>query len=170
MALKLLVRRPGAARSDMDIFHCDHCGQLVFFENTQCMQCGHRLAYLPEVRQMGSLESLADGLWHSPLAGLARTEYRLCANYTACDVCNWAVSVSDGNPLCLSCRLTRVIPDLDAAGHRQAWYLLEVAKRRLLYSLLKLRLPVSDRQSDASCGIAFELVADVSGPYQPVIT
>jgi hypothetical protein len=101
------------------------------------------------------------------VAGAARTEYRLCANYTAYDVCNWAVSASDGNPLCLSCRLTRVIPDLDAAGHRQAWYRLEVAKRRLLYSLLKLRLPVADRQTDPSSGLAFELVAGVTGPHQP---
>ena len=151
----------------MDIFHCDHCGQLVFFENTQCMQCGHRLAYLPETGQMGSLESLADGLWHSPAPDRAPTEYRLCANYTAYDVCNWAVCASDGNPLCLSCRLTRVIPDLDAAGHRQAWYRLEVAKRRLLYSLLKLRLPMADRQTDPSCGLAFELVEGPSSPHQP---
>ncbi len=50
--------------------------------------------------------------------------------------------------LCLSCRLTRVIPDLDVAGHRDAWYRLEVAKRRLLYTLLELRLPVVDRQTD----------------------
>jgi hypothetical protein len=153
----------------MKIFHCDHCGQLVFFENTQCLQCGHRLAYLPGIGQMGSLESLANGLWHSPAADAAGTEYRLCANYTAHDVCNWAVDASDGNPLCLSCRLTRVIPDL-AAGHREAWYRLEVAKRRLLYSLLKLRLPVTDRQTDPSRGLAFELVADASGPQPPVVT
>jgi hypothetical protein len=114
----------------MDIFHCDHCGQPVFFENTTCVQCGHRLAYLPDVGQMGSLESLAEGLWHSPAA--TGTEYRLCANYTSYDVCNWAVKASDENPLCLSCRLSRVIPDLDAAGHHEAWYRLEVAKRRLL--------------------------------------
>jgi hypothetical protein len=154
----------------MDIFHCDYCGQLVFFENIECMQCGHRLAYLPEIGQMGSLEPLADNLWHLP-ADAARTEYRLCANYTGYDVCNWAVNASDENPLCLSCRLTRVIPDLDVAGHREAWYRLEVAKRRLLYTLLKLRLPVTDRQTDPSCGLAFELVADASGPHQrPVVT
>jgi hypothetical protein len=153
----------------MDIFHCDHCGQLVYFENTRCLQCGHRLAYLPGVGQMGSLEPLSNGLWHSPVAGAAGTEYRLCTNYTEHDVCNWAVDASDGNPLCVSCRLTRVIPDLDAAGHREAWYRLEVAKRRLLYSLLKLGLPVTDRQSDPSCGLAFELVADVSAPYQPPV-
>jgi hypothetical protein len=155
----------------MDIFHCDHCDQLVFFENSQCVRCGHRLAYLPGAGRMGSFESVDDGLSDSSAAEAPRTKYRLCANYTTFDVCNWAVNEADGNPLCLSCRLTRVIPDLDVAGHREAWYRLEVAKRRLLYTLLKLRLPVTDRRADPSCGLAFELVADASGPHKaPVLT
>jgi hypothetical protein len=153
----------------MKIFHCDNCGQLVFFENIQCMQCGHRLAYLPDAGRMGALESIADGLWQSHAADAGSTKYRLCANYAAYDICNWAVDASDTNPLCLSCRLTRVIPDLDAAGHRDAWYRLEVAKRRLLYTLIELHLPVVDRQTDPSRGLAFELVADASGPLQPPV-
>ena len=24
----------------MKIFHCDHCRQLLFFENVQCVKCG----------------------------------------------------------------------------------------------------------------------------------
>ena len=153
----------------MDIFRCDHCGHLVSFENSECLRCGYRLAYLPDVGQMGSLESLADGRWHAPAA--SGSEYRLCANYSAYDVCNWAVNASDGNPLCISCRLTRVIPDLDAQGHRAAWYRLEVAKRRVVYTLVELRLPVANRQTDVSCGLAFELVADTAGPHQhPVLT
>jgi len=151
----------------MDIFRCDHCGHLVSFENSECLRCGYRLAYLPDVGQMGSLESLADGRWHAPAASGSNTEYRLCANYGAYDVCNWAVNASDGNDLCLSCRLTRLIPDLDVAGHLDAWYKLEVAKRRLLYTLLELRLPVVDRQTDPCRGLAFELVADVAGPHHP---
>ena len=43
----------------------------------------------------------------------------------------------DAASLCESCRLTHVIPDL--AGRRtEAWYRLEVAKRRLVYTLLAL--------------------------------
>ena len=40
----------------MKIFHCDHCDQLVFFENTQCVSCGHLLAFLPDLAEIGSLE------------------------------------------------------------------------------------------------------------------
>jgi len=28
------------------VFHCDHCGQLLFFENTACMNCGQAVAFL----------------------------------------------------------------------------------------------------------------------------
>lgn len=36
----------------MKIFHCNHCRQLVFFENIQCVKCGHALAYLPDQADM----------------------------------------------------------------------------------------------------------------------
>ena len=58
---------------------------------------------------------------------------------------NWAVPAADPEPLCRSCRFPRVIPDLTQPGHRDAWYRLEVAKRRLLYSLLRLGLPLADK-------------------------
>ena len=32
----------------MRVFHCDHCGQLLFFENVNCLHCGRALAYVPE--------------------------------------------------------------------------------------------------------------------------
>src|SRR3954453_6734227 len=120
----------------MKIFHCDHCGNLVFFENVQCVNCEHPLAYLPDLGVVGSLDQGDDGLWSSPLSRSAGKPYRLCRNYTEHNVCNWALVADDEDPLCLSCRLTSVIPDLDVPGQQQAWYKVEVAKRRLVYSLL----------------------------------
>ena len=96
----------------MKVFHCDHCGHLLFFENTQCVRCGRLVAYLPDLALVGSLdateERTADGVetWRSPLDGAAGRVYRLCANYTGQSVCNWAIDASDPNPLCQSCRLT----------------------------------------------------------------
>lgn len=75
----------------MKVFHCDHCDQLLFFENVTCMRCGRALAYLPELADLVSLDRLepaAPGLWSSPRAGKT---LRLCANYVAHDVCNVAV-------------------------------------------------------------------------------
>ncbi len=52
----------------MKVFHCDHCQQLVFFENTVCVSCGQTLAYLPDLEDMGSLDPVGEGRWRSPLA------------------------------------------------------------------------------------------------------
>src|ERR1044072_2001563 len=56
--------RPSFPRaSSMKIFHCDHCDNLIFFENFQCMACNHQLAYLPDLGVIGSLDRGNDGLW-----------------------------------------------------------------------------------------------------------
>jgi hypothetical protein len=156
----------------MKIFHCNHCQQLVFFESFQCVSCGHSLAYLPDLRMLGSLEpagspASAGNLWRSPVSEARDRTYRRCANYDLEDVCNWAVTWDDPNPLCLSCRLTKVIPDLSLRGNKEAWYRMEVAKRRLVYTLLGLGLPVEPKSSDAAPGadkgLVFEFLADVPG-------
>jgi hypothetical protein len=140
----------------MKTFHCDDCGHLLFFENTTCVHCGRHVAYLPDVAQVGSLDPAGSGTWCSTLPAAAGRAYRLCRNYTDEQVCNWAVAAADTHPLCVSCRLTQVIPDLSQGGHRQAWYRLEVAKRRAIYTLLQLRLPICNREDDPQRGLAFE--------------
>ena len=117
---------------------------------------------------MGSLDAGTPGTWVSPLAGASPFGYRLCANYTTHDVCNWAIPADNPHPLCPSCRLTRAIPDPSIQWQREAWYKLEVAKRRLVYSLLHLRLPVANRVDDPVHGLAFEFLADQPGG--PVLT
>ena len=153
----------------MKIFHCDHCQQLVFFENVACVTCGHLLSYLPDLGVMGSLEPASEDLWRSPFPQLENRMYRLCANYTQQNVCNWAVAADDPQPLCLSCRLTRMIPDLNQPRHKEAWYRLEVAKRRLIYTLLILGLPLENKLSDPEQGLAYEFLADMPGA-SPVLT
>lgn len=144
----------------MKIFHCDHCQHLVFFENVRCVKCGHSLAYLPNLGDVGSLLEVGKDRWRSPLPPPFGSEYRLCANYDRENVCNWAVPIDDPNPLCRSCRLTRVIPDLSQPGQKEGWYRLEVAKRRLIYSLLQLGLPVESKTDDPERGLAFEFLAE----------
>jgi hypothetical protein len=147
----------------MKIFHCNHCQHLVFFENFQCVACGHSLAYLPDAQALGSLEPAGDGLWTSPVSRVRERAYRRCSNYALENVCNWAVPSDDPNPLCLSCRLTRVIPDLSVAGNKEAWYRMETAKRRLVYSLLSLGLPLEPKRVEGDGGLIFDFLADVPG-------
>ena len=129
------------------------------------------LAYLPDLAQMGSLDAIPGGLWRSPLADSGARTYRLCANYTEHQVCNWAVVASDPLAICISCRLTRVIPALATPGHRDVWYRLEVAKRRLVYTLLSLALPLVNKHDDPAAGLAFDFLADAPAAGQsPVLT
>lgn len=156
----------------MKVFHCDHCRALVFFENSRCVSCDHALAFLPDIGAMGSLEPAPAGAVNAPLTWTspiprASYSYTLCSNYSEHDVCNWAVP-GDSPGLCASCRLTRVIPDLADARQRTAWYKLETAKRRLVYSLMELRLPLQSKADDTERGLAFEFKAP--GAEQPVLT
>ena len=150
----------------MRIFHCDHCEQLVFFENVRCVACNHALAYLPDVGDIGTLEPAGGETWRRT-GSPERRSYRLCTNSDRENVCNWAVPADDPQALCQSCRLVRVIPDL--SRHRDAWSRLEVAKRRLVYSLMRLGLPVASKQDDPARGLAFEFLADPDARDAPPV-
>ena len=154
----------------MKVFHCDHCDHLVFFENTVCVSCEHRLAFLPDVLDMVSLEPVDQDLWSSPSTRTSGRRYRLCRNYVDTLVCNWAVPEDDANPLCESCRLTRVIPDLTVPGHPEAWSRLELAKRRVVYTLLRLGLLVQNDGQSGPSGLQFEFLADPADADTPILT
>jgi hypothetical protein len=157
----------------MQTFHCTHCQNLVFFENVQCLSCHNTLAYLVDKGRMAALSKDTEGLWHVLGGSGEQPAYRLCANYVKENVCNWALSANDAGTLCESCRLTRVIPDMSVPANKSAWYKLEVAKRRLIYTLLKLHLPVEPRRADGNGGLAFEFLADITtsnGDQQRVLT
>jgi len=47
----------------MQMFHCAHYQHLLFFENVQCVRCGHPLAYLPDLDVVSSLEPAGDAVW-----------------------------------------------------------------------------------------------------------
>ncbi|MDB4946762.1 MAG: hypothetical protein JWP97_6296 [Labilithrix sp.] len=155
----------------MKVFHCDHCGQLLFFENVNCVRCGRALAFIPELHDLASLDPVPGSVeWHSPQSNRA---FRLCENYAkqSASVCNWALPADDSNPFCRSCRLTRTIPNLSVPGNDQRWYALEVAKRRLVYTLLELGLPIKSRAEDPEHGLVFDFMQDaLTGHANGVIT
>jgi hypothetical protein len=151
----------------MKSFHCNHCQQVVFFESVSCVNCGRLLAYLPDRQSMGALEADQNGAWAYRNNG-EQSSYRLCINYSQYNVCNWAVAAGDYDDACLSCRLTQPTPELAEEMHRQAWFKLETAKRRLVYTLRQLRLPLRSKRVDAERGLAFEFRAET--PNQPVLT
>ena len=128
----------------MKIFRCDGCDQVVYFESVRCTRCGRTLAFLPDRGVVAAVEAeQGGGGWRALAAGGGR--YRPCRNSTEHAVCNWAVPAGDDDDYCRACRLNHTIPNLDSPDAKEAWHRLEIAKRRLLYTLLGLGLPVETK-------------------------
>jgi len=144
----------------MKRFYCDCCGQELFFENFWCLGCGHTLGYLPELAVVSALEPAGQDRWRrlAPLA--AGGLYRRCENYRQAQACNWMIPAESTEFFCQACRLNRTIPDLTQPNNALLWQRLETAKRRVVYSLLALGLPVLNKQDDPTHGLAFDFLAD----------
>ena len=118
----------------------------MFFENSLCLRCKSPLALVPSRLDVVALTG-------SPAtAGL-----RQCANITLAE-CNWAVEEYDSGPLCRSCALTRTRPPESDREGLAAFAKAETAKRRLLFELLDLGLPVEEDR------LRFDLLSSYAGP------
>ncbi|NEX59591.1 zinc-binding metallopeptidase family protein [Noviherbaspirillum galbum] len=152
----------------MKTFHCDRCGQQVFFENVRCERCGGMLGYQPEVRAISTFEPAGDNIWRSLNPANESRLYRQCVNYARENVCNWMIPAEAEDALCASCQLTHVIPALSSAQNKLFWQRLEAAKRRLLYTLWDLKLRPPSKAMDPDGGLAFEFLEDM--PDKQVMT
>lgn len=140
----------------MKSFSCQ-CGNTLYFENSICLDCGRTAGFLPDTLRMAGMDLVGQELWRSPDDGVV---YHRCGNYRNYDVCNWMVPADAQQHFCPSCRLNLVIPNLDTPQNLTLWYRIESAKRRLLYTLFSLRLPISDRLQDPEAGLGFEFLSD----------
>lgn len=120
----------------MKRFTCS-CGGHVFFDNSVCVQCRKELGFDPVRLEMVAVDRLADG----KLVDAAGQEMWHCRNRIEYDVCNWFAD--QAAEFCTACAMNEVIPDLGVPGNKLLWFRLERAKRRLLYSLLSLQLPMT---------------------------
>jgi hypothetical protein len=116
-----------------------------------------------------ALEPVGDGRsWRSAVSLDQNVLYRRCANFSGASKCNWLIceSAGDLHTLCRCCRLNRTIPDQSIDGNAALWNKVELAKRRLVSSLIALGLPVASRMDeDPERGLAFDLlVADLPEP------
>ncbi|ONG54402.1 hypothetical protein BKE38_10430 [Pseudoroseomonas deserti] len=188
----------------MRLFGCEVCGQLLYFENTQCVRCGATLGYLPGRNRLTALDPVeaaegegtgvaapatpeaapaqavgaapaaeagisaaVDQLWR-PRAAPDQPQ-RFCDNARH-EACNWLVPAESEDRFCLACRHNRTIPDLSDAANLAQWRKIEVAKRRAMYSFLRLGLPLADRTQDPENGLAFDFLADAPDGSQKVMT
>lgn len=153
----------------MKTFRCDSCGALVFFENVSCVQCGHTLGFLPDIMDLAALEPVQDQQWKSLAAASGGQLYRACGNGRNGSVCNWYVPSDDPEEFCAACRLNAVVPDASVPENHALWHKVEIAKRRLIYTLRQLGLPTEGFPAKMWPRLQFRFLADSPGAA-PVLT
>ena len=119
------------------------------------MRCGSPLGFLYDELSMASFEK-----HDQEYLGLRNQKhYRYCKNQQH-NACNWMVEADSNHDYCLACRLNRTIPNLSLDENLRYWKILEAGKRRLLYSLIRLGLPIIPKSENDAEGLAFEFLKD----------
>lgn len=105
-------------------FACPLCGNGLFFNNFHCLACNTEVSFSPRDFNF------------RPTAQCCN-----CQNRVEHGVCNWT-SDDPEQPFCQSCMTNQVVPDLSVLGNKDKWMRLEEGKRRLLFTCLRLGIPL----------------------------
>lgn len=133
----------------MQRFTCE-CGNVLFFGSSRCLKCSSDVGYDP---QRGAMQRVRPG-----------STMKRCQNGVNHNVCNWLLPASATAVLCVACRMNRTIPDLSADRNHMLWARMEMAKRRLIYTLLRLGISLPTKKDDAKNGLAFDIVSTLANP------
>lgn len=133
----------------MQRFTCE-CGNVLFFGSSRCQQCSRDVGYDPV---QGLMLRLGQD------SGM-----KLCDNGLKHNICNWLLPADSQAVLCLACSMNRTIPDLNWGRNRLLWGRMEMAKRRLIYILLHLSIPLETKAENPNSGLAFDIVSTLSNP------
>jgi hypothetical protein len=150
----------------MRLYDCDHCGEPIHFDNRTCVNCGYRLAFVPEKLAMHALEDTGEGTWS--LVAKPEHKVRFCAN-AIMDVCNWTVLADDTHDFCPACRHNRMVPDASTEAGLNQWRRISQAQRHLFYSLMRWDLPRTNRDEDPQGGLVFDFLIDEVKPDGTIV-
>ena len=126
-----------------ELFDAMHVAARLFFENDQCLKCKQKVGFRADDMTMVTM---------------AAADVAQCRNWIEYDACNWFVAGVPSGDYCISCTLNEVVPDLADPQRRALWVETERAKRRLIFTLLELRLPLFGAHDKS--GLRFRLLAD----------
>jgi len=143
----------------MKLYTCSHCHSLIYFENNICLHCGYSLGFDAATLNLVTLVPETENRFCNEQNRNEKFRYCKNAEYSAC---NWLIRDAEHAEYCTACELNRTIPDLTKEENLKRWRNIEVAKHRLIYSLLRLRLPVTKKKDDEEAGIAFDFLAATS--------
>lgn len=133
----------------MQRFTCE-CGNVLFFGSSRCLKCTGEVGYDP---QGGAMVRLQPG-----------GTMKRCGNGVKYSVCNWVLRADSSEVLCRACRLNQTIPDLGTERNRMLWGRIEMAKRRFIYTLLRLGIALPAKAENTRTGLAFDILSTLSNP------
>ncbi|MEM1226999.1 MAG: putative zinc-binding metallopeptidase [Planctomycetota bacterium] len=155
------------------------CGAEIFFHNTRCVACGRDVGMCESCNQVHSLEDLVGTVEHKPSIAPVKTcpadsnvQLVRCANGVNHAVCNRYYVVqadpevdTDIRQPCQWCKLTTEHPATSDPDRLLRWRQLEAAKRRTLYIVDQIGLPVLSMPGELPLSFRFP-----DGSEQPVVT
>lgn len=136
-------------------FACD-CGNPVYFENDFCVNCRSVLGYDPRRASIVTLADWGGGVFRD----FQGNAFRFCRNGEEFGVCNWLVEEGAASPYCSACQFNRTVPNQAAPQNQKRWLALERAKKRLIYTLDQLELPLINGWVDPQRGLLLDFVED----------
>jgi hypothetical protein len=140
----------------MRAFTCSVCGRGIYFESTSCVHCRSELGFVPADRDLAAFAPIGLTGAAVPL-GTGGPSMRPCQNRVVVG-CNWMVPDDGSTVWCRSCATTRTRPaDGDLVGIAR-WRIAEAAKRRLLFQLFELGLPIDAVPATRLQPLAFDML------------
>jgi hypothetical protein len=151
----------------MKTFRCScESNQLLFFESRSCVSCERAVGFDDAFDKIEPYDfDEESGTYfkaHDP-----SVRYQKCDNNADYKVCNGMVNLNTFVPvedkdevLCFACRFNETVPDLSIVEHIPLWKKMEEAKRRALYTLKALSLPLHNLSQDPDNGLSFDFTTD----------
>jgi hypothetical protein len=140
--------------------------QILFFESSLCVACD-RVVGLDDKFDKVEPYDLDVDLGYYFKATQLEIPYTKCDNHANYKTCNGMVNMNTFEPiedknevLCFACRFNETIPDLSIVEHIPLWKKMEIAKRRALYTLKALSLPLHNIKEDPDGGLSFDFTTD----------
>jgi hypothetical protein len=149
----------------LKLFTCTCCSHPVYFENTICLHCKASLGFDPTLLKIISLQNKAEGIFEKfdgDQTSIGEL-YKYCLNKQH-SVCNWLIPAMEEESFCVACQLNQTIPNLNRPDQLEKWQRIEVAKHRLVYALLRFKLPIIPKPKDELRGLAFDFKAQDPTP------
>ena len=151
----------------MKTFQCNCKDQpILFFESSHCIACSRTVGLDDQFDQVEPYEAdTKTGLFFK--AAEPTVHFQKCDNNDQFEACNGMVNLSTFIPtegkdevLCFACRFNETVPDLSIVEHIPLWKKMEIAKRRALYTLKALSVPLNNLNQNPETGLSFDFITD----------